>query len=121
MMLSCVFAFLVVGLQSVQAQYVDRSEAITRMSTELVNLQNDFDTATVGSATYVDLGRKIRYYRNITKDLHRGSEVGAAIDKNFGLIPDIEATRRITSPNPVPHTSASLAKNMRVAVEQLLQ
>ena len=121
-MLSCVFAFLVLGLQAAQAQYVERTEAIDRLTTEITNLQNAYDSATPGSATSIDLFRKIRYYRNITRDLYDNVEVEAAIVSNFELIPDISGLRSFESgQNPIPHTTAGFAKVMRMDVQQLLQ
>ena len=122
MMLSCLFAFLVIGLGTVQAQFVDRVEAIDRLTTEITNLQNTYNTTTAGSAASIDLFRKIRYYRNIARDLHDNVEVGAAVANNFALIPNIEGLRSFQSgQNPIPHTSAGFAKNMLQDVEQLLQ
>ena len=122
MMLSCLFAFLVLGLGTVQAQYVDRTDAIDLLTTEITNLQNTYNTTTAGSAASIDLFRKIRFYRNIARDLHDNVEVGTAVANNFVLIPNIEGLRSFQSgQNAIPHTAAGYAKAMLQDVEQLLQ
>ena len=120
MMLSCVVAFLFVGLQSVQAQFVDRSDALVILEAELNTNRAIFESATPGTDTYVLYGRKVTYQERMYSAISDGDAVADAIVNSLLALPRFGNPSQFVAYNAPISPEAANAKNLRLEAETLL-
>lgn len=117
--LSFVVAFLFVGTQSANAQFLDNQDAMSVLVVEIQDLAVAYQGATAGTGNHVAIGRKMHYYRYIAEAIDSGMDTEQAIDHGYSLLPELAGLQTLTS-GPVPAPANALRKNLRTEAVNLL-
>lgn len=120
MMLSCIVAFLFVGLQSVEAQFVDRSSALVILEAELTANRAIFENTTPGTNDYVLYGRKLTYQERMYAAINDGDAVADAIVNSLLALPRFGNPALFVAQSTPISPVAAQAKNLRLEAETLL-
>lgn len=120
LMCSFVVAFLFVGLQSAQAQFVDRSDALVILEAQLTSNRAIFENAIPGTETYVLYGRKLTYQERMYAAINDGEAVADAIANSLLALPRFgNPSQFVAQSTPISPATAE-AKALRLEAETLL-